>query len=651
MQTFFQITKVDEEKRLVTGRAVEETPDRAGEIFDYETSKPYFEAWSKQVSDDTAGKSLGNVRSMHGNVAAGKLTEMHFDDDARAVDITAKVVDDNEWEKVLEGVHTGFSIGGRYVKKWADGDLKRYTADPNEISLVDRPCIPTAKFFDIQKADGSVLRKAFKEKTMDPKVVTVDELTDEMAKMLNDGALSEAEMLAAVQSAAVAKADAAKAAAEDAELVFAKKDYSDEDRKKMAESGEAMKDGSFPIANKTDLKNAIKAYGRAKDKDAAKKHIEARAKALGAEDMLPDNWDGNEKADGAGAVAKTDGVTGAMDTSAAQQADNMKANETNTSQATVSELPAPKIGNLVSFTFGESNFQGKITAVNSTMTVEAEGGVFTVAAKEMQADLTGETPVWSAVGEISVSRKADAVPDKDACFKASGAALQKGMYGISTFASILGSIQYLQCDSAWEAKYEEDGSTMAADLKAWLSTGCDLLAQMVQEECAELVAGAPDVVEDDDLFMAAQNGGLGKAAAMKYAVLRKLAKFGNEGKAAEALAKRDGMAKLEAKNAELCVSLEKAATESADLRKQLAAKADENEELAKKANELVAEVNKMIAAAKAPVLKSMGKGQDVTGAENEDAPKVEVKDTFGKVDDVASALKKIHQSGGVHLKI
>lgn len=49
----------------------------------------------------------------------------------------------------------------------------------------------------------------------------------------------------------------------------------------------ALPDGSFPIKTKADLKNAIQAFGRAKDKAATAKHIRARAKALDLEDMLP----------------------------------------------------------------------------------------------------------------------------------------------------------------------------------------------------------------------------------------------------------------------------------------------------------------------------------------------------------------------------
>ena len=162
---FARITKVDEETRTVTGRAAQEVVDRDNEIFDYASSKPEFMKWSASVSADTAGKSLGNVRSMHGNVAAGKLTNIDFNDVEKAIDVTAKIVDDNEWKKCLEGVHTGFSIGGRYARKWAEpinGKMvQRYTAVPSEISIVDRPCIPTAKFFEVHTRDGSVEKKAF----------------------------------------------------------------------------------------------------------------------------------------------------------------------------------------------------------------------------------------------------------------------------------------------------------------------------------------------------------------------------------------------------------------------------------------------------------------------------------------------------------
>jgi ATP-dependent protease ClpP protease subunit len=73
---------------------------------------------------------------------------------------------------------------------------------------------------------------------------------------------------------------------------FLNRDFSTEERQRLAKSGEAMPDGSFPIVTKDDLGNAIQAIGRAGNPDAAKAHIRKRAHALGAEDMLPESWGG-----------------------------------------------------------------------------------------------------------------------------------------------------------------------------------------------------------------------------------------------------------------------------------------------------------------------------------------------------------------------
>ena len=72
-----------------------------------------------------------------------------------------------------------------------------------------------------------------------------------------------------------------------------KREFSEESRERMAGSGTAMPDGSFPIANRADLMNAIRAVGRAKDYNKAKMHIIDRARALNATDMLPEDWRNN----------------------------------------------------------------------------------------------------------------------------------------------------------------------------------------------------------------------------------------------------------------------------------------------------------------------------------------------------------------------
>ena len=77
--------------------------------------------------------------------------------------------------------------------------------------------------------------------------------------------------------------------AEAAEIAL-KRAFSEDKRTSMAEAGTAMPDGSYPIASETDLRNAVQAFGRAKDKEATKKHIMKRAKELGKENLIPANW-------------------------------------------------------------------------------------------------------------------------------------------------------------------------------------------------------------------------------------------------------------------------------------------------------------------------------------------------------------------------
>lgn len=110
----------------------------------------------------------------------------------------------------------------------------------------------------------------------------------------------------------------------------AKEKYDSEDRKRMAANGEAMDDGSYPIADHADLTDAVRAVGRGgADHDAIRRHVIARAKALGATSEIPDNWnaDGSLKGDVAKemdmdddaldvmtALAETDGDHPGMDT-------------------------------------------------------------------------------------------------------------------------------------------------------------------------------------------------------------------------------------------------------------------------------------------------------------------------------------------------
>lgn len=61
-------------------------------------------------------------------------------------------------------------------------------------------------------------------------------------------------------------------------------------REKLAKKGLALPHGGFPIETVQDLKNAIRAIGRAKDRSKTIAYIKRRAKALGRTDLIPAGW-------------------------------------------------------------------------------------------------------------------------------------------------------------------------------------------------------------------------------------------------------------------------------------------------------------------------------------------------------------------------
>lgn len=67
--------------------------------------------------------------------------------------------------------------------------------------------------------------------------------------------------------------------------------FTTEQRKNLTKKKMAMPDGSYPIRNRSDLRNAISSYGRAKNKPAVKAWIISRAKELDSEDLIPTSWE------------------------------------------------------------------------------------------------------------------------------------------------------------------------------------------------------------------------------------------------------------------------------------------------------------------------------------------------------------------------
>lgn len=108
-----------------------------------------------------------------------------------------------------------------------------------------------------------------------------------------DGSASGTSLEGTATAAPTNKTDSdAYDADEKADDDWVSKDFTADDRARMAGNGQALPDGSFPIPDADHLHRAIKALGRGKNnsKSKIKAHIIARAKALGMSSAIPDTW-------------------------------------------------------------------------------------------------------------------------------------------------------------------------------------------------------------------------------------------------------------------------------------------------------------------------------------------------------------------------
>jgi outer membrane murein-binding lipoprotein Lpp len=152
-------SKVDVERRIVSGFATLDNVDKQADIVTSEASMTAF------------SKFRGNIREMHQPTAVGKMVnfkeDRYFDPESKkfysGVYVSAYVSKgaQDTWEKVLDGTLSGFSIGGK-MNKWDDAYDEKMDSqiriikdyDLVELSLVDNPANEFANILSIEKVDG-----------------------------------------------------------------------------------------------------------------------------------------------------------------------------------------------------------------------------------------------------------------------------------------------------------------------------------------------------------------------------------------------------------------------------------------------------------------------------------------------------------------
>ena len=157
-------TKVNREKRTVSGFATLDNLDQTGDVVTQEASMKAFESFR------------GNLREMHQPLAVGKVASFRpetFYDPATKEFYNGVYVDayiskgaQDTWEKVLDGTLTGFSIGGKILE--SDNEVNKSTGASVrfikdyalvELSIVDSPANELCNIFSIEKVNGQMIFK------------------------------------------------------------------------------------------------------------------------------------------------------------------------------------------------------------------------------------------------------------------------------------------------------------------------------------------------------------------------------------------------------------------------------------------------------------------------------------------------------------
>ena len=164
-------TKVNREKRTVSGFATLDNLDQTGDVVTAEASLKAFESFR------------GNIREMHGSNAVGKMVsfkpETYYDPETKEfyngvyVDAYISKGAQDTWEKILDGTLQGFSIGGKIID--SENEVNKSTGKPvrfikeyalMELSVVDSPANELCNILSIQKMNGQLMFKGIAAETV-----------------------------------------------------------------------------------------------------------------------------------------------------------------------------------------------------------------------------------------------------------------------------------------------------------------------------------------------------------------------------------------------------------------------------------------------------------------------------------------------------
>lgn len=534
MKLYAQISKIDEEQRMVWGYATTGARDSQGEIVAPEAVAA---AWDDYMK-------FANIREMHQPSAVGVVKEYTFD--STGVLIGAEVVDDTAWEKVKKEVYKGFSIGGKKLPGGYDALTKTITAlQITEISLVDRPANPESlitmyKLADQPEGENAMSEQAGKQ--------PVDELLD----MLSKGTVPAERLLELAQGL------------EKGLTVTVSVDTQDQNDQSQINPDAATGGNAASVQNPTPGVKATEAT----------------------------------PTDGSGSAPK----------------------------ATETDPSDPN---------SASNLLNKPNNPNLTVTGKS----------------VGLSPLRKSVHALV----------------AKGDDVKKGLWSVSDLAQLVNSLRWVTEDAAWEREAEGDASTVPDQLAACVQALGAALVAMVTEEVAELVAALPAGTAPLDALTAVIANSEAAPVLTKWNEALDVVKEGKRNSAADqdrVQKAHDLMAELGAECSATAkgegthdhgTDLKKDGAQDNDLAKMASTVEKMATDLGKmrddltKAHTTIADLQKQVA--KSP---SVPKGQlhvveksaEANGGLATEVTVEPVLKGDGTVDDLATAIKKVHVGGG-----
>ncbi len=296
----FPITKTetDEDGDLrVFGKCTDGSVDRDMERIDVAWSQSALKSWL-----DTGG----NVRLQHDSKRPiGKGLKLDFSPDGHY--LTALVVDRDAKALVKKGILTAYSVGitrpdfmpdptGKAVRVITG--RKDGATEVAEVSLVDRPSNRNCGITLCKRAEDGTpeyIGKVFGSDDAIAKALHGDTVNVDVPRnaSITFSPADLAKLLEHRQAAEDRQALEAFKAAGDAEMaVLGKKtrEFSTDDRKRLADAGHALPDGSYPIPDEDALRRAaILARSGHGDVAAARKLIARRAEDLGVANPLDED--------------------------------------------------------------------------------------------------------------------------------------------------------------------------------------------------------------------------------------------------------------------------------------------------------------------------------------------------------------------------